>query len=303
MQKWIRGGWMVALSGVATAAAAATVVPLDMTTGRPVVEITAGTSRTLQMVLDTGATGSVVAAGVAEELGLAPVGRQLVGDPGGRGAHEVDRVALADVSLAGVPLGDVEAASLDLPAVPGPGGRPVDGVLGLRALDGHLVTLDLAAGELRLEPGGSLGPDDAGVVPYYLDRGLPWIQVTVGPLTVHAFLDTGNPGQLTMSEHLARHLELASEPVVVARGRTVSSTFEIRAAQLAGDVVVAGHVLSHPTIMFDGLHRGTEGNLGSGFLRQFVVTVDQQHHLLRLEPNGAAPAPLPHARSAGPDAG
>ncbi len=151
---------------VAATATAATTIPLDLSTGRPVVEVTIAGAQPLRMVLDTGAGGSVVDAGLAAELGLETVGRQRIGDPSGRGAHDVDRVALPDVRLGGVALGDLEAAPL------------------------------------------------------------------------------------------------------------------------AGELVVAGHAIDGPTIVLDGLHRGTQGNLGTGFLRRFVVTLDQANHLVRFAPHG-----------------
>jgi len=286
MTKRITTVFLIWIAAAATAAAATT-IPLDLSTGRPVVEVTIAGGQPLRMVLDTGAGGSVVDAGLAAGLGLETVGRQRIGDPSGRRAHDVDRVALPDVRLGGVALGDLEAAALDLPRAPGHERRPFDGVLSVRALAGHLATFDLAAGQLTLEPGGALDPDDEHVVPYYLDdMGIPWVHAAVGPLTVRAFLDTGSPGEISMAKALAKQLDLAEEPKVVGTARTVSGSFEIEAAPLAGEIVVAGHSIPGPTVVLDGLHRGTQGNLGTGFLRRFVVTLDQSNHLVRFAPHG-----------------
>jgi hypothetical protein len=192
------------------------------------------------------------------------------------------------MGLGDLDIGPIDATVLDFGTAMGHHGQPpFDGVLSVTALKGQLVTFDLVSGNLLLEPGGKLDSDDDHVVPYYLEGGSPWISITAADLTLRAFLDTGSPGEISMSRALADHLELAGPLRVVGHARTVSSEFDIYAAHLVGAVELAGHRLESPTLMFDGLHRGTQANIGSAFLRRFVVTLDLSQHLVRFEATDA----------------
>ncbi len=267
----------------ATTVVAATMVPLDMSSGRPVVEIEVNGSAPLKMVLDTGAGGSVIDAEVAQNLGLEVIGEQQIGDPSGRNQHTAKTVILPGVRIGGAALGDLEVGLLDLQKTLGHGHRSFDGVLSVRDLDRNLVTLDLAEGELRFTK-GELDLTEDNVVPYLTGKiGVPSVQVLVGPLTVQAVLDIGNPGQLSLARGVAKHLELDGPLEVVGKRKTASSTFEISAATLDGTVNLAGHTIENPTLFFDRLHHGTQSNIGSGLLSQFVVTIDQRKNLVRFE--------------------
>lgn len=280
MKRRISALWVVAMCTVVVVGASTT-IPIDMGSGRPVVEIEVEGGATLRMVLDTGASNTVIDASLADELGLEVVGEQLIGDPSGRKQHRAETMVLPGVRIGSTSFGDLEVAALNFPAAMGHGRRPFDGVLSVRNLSRQLVTLDLAAGELRLSE-GQLDLEEEGVVRFYTDdMAIPWVQMLVGPLTVHAFLDTGNPGQISLSKSISQYLELDGPLEVVGEGRTVSSTFEISAASLDGAVELAGHTIENPTLNFDKLHSGTQANIGSGLLRQFVVTLDQKNQLVR----------------------
>lgn len=285
MKKLVSIFWLASVWAVTTVTAA-TVIPLDMSSGRPVVEIEVNGTAPLKMVLDTGARGTVIDALVAQRLSLKIVGEQQIGDPSGHGQHTAKTVILPGVRIGGATLGDLEVGVLDLQKTLEHGHRSFDGVLSVRDLDRNLVALDLAQGELRLTK-GELDLTEENVVPYLIGKtGVPSIQVLVGPLTVHAVLDTSNPGQLSLARGVARHLDLHGPLEVVGKGKTVNSTFEISAATLDGTVNLAGHTIENPTLYFDRLHRGTQSNIGSGLLNQFVVTLDQSNNLVRFE-NGA----------------
>lgn len=274
----------VASMGVVAVANGATTIPIDMSTGRPVVEIEVNGSTPLRMILDTGAGGSVIDEKTAVDLGLEIIGEQKIGDPSGRNQQSTPVVALPDVRIGGVALGGLEAASLDFPTSLGHDRRPVDGVLSLRDLGRYLVTLNLAESSMRLTD-GHLDAAAPNVVPLRTGKmGIPWIQILVGPVTMRAFLDTGNPGQLSLARDVARYLELDGPLEKVGEGRTVSSSFKIYAAPLSGTVTLAGHRLENPILHFDRLHHGTQANIGSGLLRHYVVTLDQGNGLVRFEP-------------------
>jgi hypothetical protein len=74
---------------------------------------------------------------------------------------------------------------------------------------------------------------------------------------------------------------------VVGHARTVSNSFEIKAAPLDGDVTIGALVLSRPSIEFQPLF--PIANVGARVLRDLVLTFDQKNHRLRL----TKPAPHP----------
>jgi hypothetical protein len=100
---------------------------------------------------------------------------------------------------------------------------------------------------------------------------------------VSAHFDTGSPASISVPDSWEKRLKLDGPAKVIGRARTVNSEFEIRAAQLAGNVEIGGHVFDDPQIVFAGvLENANAVNIGSRLLSDFALTFDQKNQRVRM---------------------
>lgn len=136
-------------------------------------------------------------------------------------------------------------------------------------------------GRLRIER-GSLPPENGrDVIAFHDERGIPSFTMRVAGHDVDADLDAGSMGGIILPDSMASALPLASEPRVVGHARTVSNSFDIKAADLDGDVSVGALTFHRPTVEFQPLF--PMANLGSRMLRDLRVTFDQKGKRMRIE--------------------
>jgi hypothetical protein len=215
-----------------------------------------------------------VTSALQDALHLPQVGEVLTGDPSGK--NRVKRpVVRADL----VEIGGARFSGVDATVSDPPGGEAVGGVIGLALFAGLTATLDYPKGELRLnrEP---LGANDAHVVAFTAERGIPAIDVDVAGVTMRVDVDTGSPAVLSVPSSWSTKLTFTGAPRVVGKGRTGANEFEIRAAELRGDLRVAGFAETSPRV--DLVDLFPVANLGSRFLRQYAVTFDLVNHRMAL---------------------
>lgn len=122
-------------------------VPLQ-TIGRSLaITVKLNGERQARLILDTGATLTLLSRAIARDLGLygeSPVSSALVNTAGGQVTVDVMRVGT--IEAGGATARNVPVAIFDLPDVP----ANIEGLLGLSFLSHFLVTLDMEHGELRL---------------------------------------------------------------------------------------------------------------------------------------------------------
>src|SRR5262249_39558734 len=152
-------------------------VPMHWFTKRPVVEVKINDKGPYRFILDTGAQGSVLDQGLADELKLPVVGEARVGSPGGKGipAKQVrlDRVEVGDAVLSGVPAVAFDRSFLDR------GKDTPRGVLSASTFPGFLVTLDYPQSRFVIRRGQLPAADGARVFAYDAKRPLPEIPLSV----------------------------------------------------------------------------------------------------------------------------
>jgi hypothetical protein len=254
---------------------------------KPVVDVQINGKGPYRFYLDTGAQGSVLDQGLADELKLAAVGETRVGSPGGKGLP-AKQVRLDRVEVGGAVLHGVPAVSFDRTFLARGKDSP-RGVLSAATFPGFLVTLDYPQSRLVILPGQLPAPDGARVFGYDAKRPLPEIRLSVSGREVNVHLDSGSPGGITLPLELAKHLPLASKPVEVGRGKRVDQDVIIWGAKLNGQVKLGKYVLDNPDLRFQDI-RNAPGHVGYEFLRRFAVTLDALHHRIQLVPTDK---PLP----------
>ncbi len=260
------------------------VLPLDSDASRPTLQAKINGKGPFLFVLDTGAQGFIIYADLAKELGLPVVGKDTIGDPSDPDAIAVDRVRIESVDIDQVLLSGVTAISWDLPAsmknhIKG------RGVFGLRVLSAFLVTFDYPGSKIVIENGSLSARDGENVVEWRAkDDGLPTLKLTVGDVTFDAHIDSGAPSKLTLPENAREKFSYVDEPVVVGHGRTVNSEFKVWRGTLDGTVKLGTFIVNNPELGFVSMLDSTGyANIGTAFLRDFVVTFDHKSRLVRFK--------------------
>jgi len=251
------------------------VVPIVMTDHLPTVEAKVNGKGPFRFALDSGAGGVArISSELAKTLALEEIGEVLAGDPSGKNSVRVSIVRVDSIEIGGARFSGIDASTGDRPR---PGAT--DGVIGLALFNGLTATIDYPNHLLTLTR-DALPENGAHVVPYTKEHGVPEIEIEVAGIPLRVHVDSGSPALLTIPTSWAAQLPLG-EQRVTGRGRTVVNDFEIRAAELRGDIRVAGFAEKSPTV--DIVEIFPIGHIGSRFLRQYAVTFDVANKRMKLE--------------------
>lgn len=226
------------------------------------------------LVFDSGAAGTMrVSAELAKSLALEKVGEVVAGDPSGKNA---ERRALVRIDT--LDIGTEHFTNVQALAANGGGPVPGDGVIGLGLFKDMTVTIDYLKKEMRVSS-DPLPAKGEHVIPYTTPRGIPEIDIDVAGVPLHVDVDTGSPAVLSIPTSWAAKLPLG-EQRVVGRGRTSVNEFEIRAADLKGDLHVAGFAVTATRV--DIVDLFPVANIGGRLLRDYVVTFDTANKRMSL---------------------
>ena len=182
------------------------VVPLERTRGGDTPVLTFATDLgPVRLLLDTGATSSMVRPELAARLGLRPIpltpgAFRLAGGGADCQSLRPQRLPLPPLRMGGLSLVGVEALMLPVAALP----AGVDGVLGVPSLRLMPVAVDPLAQKLSLGP-GALRPQPRQTLPLRWHRGVPLLSLITVAGRVEALADTGAEG-LFLSPALAARL-------------------------------------------------------------------------------------------------
>jgi hypothetical protein len=224
------------------------------------VKVVAG-GDTLDFLLDTGGGVTIISPALAAKTGCAPSGLsrgyRMTGE---RLESPVCRAVALEV---GGFRTTVEASTMDLGPVLGPGAPRVDGMLSLRTFAGQAITLDVSGGQLTVESAASLERRARGMTPLRmrLATGLEggeltaYVAVPAAGEDLWLEWDSGNAAPTLLTPRSARLLGLPDS----ARGG------EARLAMAPGVEVLA------PVAVREIIH---DGVLSAGMVARAVWTAD-----------------------------
>lgn len=273
----------------ATAAVPISVAP----TGHAMVPVS-GPFGIRQFVFDTGAEGSAIYAGLANETGLEVSGTETL--QGQTGSAEAGLVRLDSLTLDGVTKGPIEALQLD----PRADGVPLSGIVGLDLFGDRTVDFDFPRRSLALlEPGqrppGLGGP---GLEATATTGGLLTIPLWIGRTTAVAVIDTG-ARKTRINWALGRLLGFA--PETIAGGDSIqgatNSAIETGSARVR-DVRLGRRALGEaPVLVADlpvfeafGVADRPAVILGLDWLEQTRLVIDFPARRVWFEESAAQPA-------------
>lgn len=276
----------LATAGCVTASRPLAVVPFDFVKNQILVPVTIKSRGPFTMLLDTAVTPSVVSADLVRELGL-PLDTSKTGEASGAGEGpglEIQQSSISQLNVGGIAAGDIDALATDTSSFSKRLGRPLQGILGQSFLEGRVVEIDYPARVVRIFDSRTAlprRPDDVRLPMEFAaaDDITPIIPIEVNGRTIPVSLDTGSSLTLSIYPHAVTELGLevvrakaTASDVLGARGKASVAEAEV------DSLGIGALVIMKPRITFgrkpqDEVSR-RKGNLGNGFLQNFVLTLD-----------------------------
>lgn len=275
-----------------------TCVPVQMSRG--VMNVRArinDDSSPVWMILDSGASVSVLADALAQARGIAIRSTGDVRGGIGEGAARIGMIGRIVVNVAGARIDTTNTVSIPLGPEFGVIDHAVDGVLGSDAFLKFVVRIDYAAASVTFTDATSFVYHGSGtIVPLTLSGNTPNVPVTVETngksFTANAELDTGSDGTIGLNRPFVDTNHLLD-------GRTTVAGFAMGVGGEAAIVVgridalrLGPFALAQPVVGFSRATQGAtasknmDGIMGSAVLQRFTVILDYPHRRAILEPNG-----------------
>ena len=290
-----------------SAASSSVIVDTRIVLGLTYVEGSINCSGPLHLVLDSGASYSIVTPQLAEKLHLKTEESTVTAGPGKGGDNLLHMIHNATLTLGATTITGQTIAALPIEYIEEEAGVPTDGLFGANFFSRFVVDEDYAAHAVRLlNPAAFTPPPGFISLPVFLGGDASFAQLTLeapdGTKLSGIFLvDTGFVGDLGFTEPFVRaHPALlrgkrADLPAVSA----VGGTFHIQMGRIQA-LTVGSFILREPVAAFPSNAAGVFANaqiagiLGNGVLKRFHVIFDWPHKQLLLAPNhdlsGRSPA-------------
>lgn len=228
------------------------------------------------------------------------------------GAGDANAVATARIaSAARVAMGELTMRSVPVLLMERPKGFPknVDGIVGGALFFRFAVRIDMSASTLDvIEPTEFTPPDDASVLPVRRAGGFMFVRAALtiddrDPVDAELVVDLGANQALSIYAHNAAGIAVPARSIESVVGRGLLSPIRgrigrVRSVRL-GDFTVDGVVASflNPEHAHAGDSNDTDGNLGAGLLKRFVVTFDHAANRIVLERGTAFDEPFEYDMS------
>jgi len=280
------------------------VVSFELYHNRVYVPVTINGAGPFTFVLDTGAAWSGVEESRAHDLHLKSKGTAtLIGN--GQQKVRVEVLRDLELSIAGVPVKESQAVAVRLEELESFEGRRIDGILGVRLFQEHVVEIDYARQVLRLYPAATYTYRGSGeAVPLHFGNGTALldgqIEVRSGELiNARLAIDLGTYSALRLYRHfLSDHRDIFSGlHSTESFGFGMGGEFPESQARVAS-LYIGKLKLSGPLVELSEATGGATatgayaGTVGGDILRRFTVILDYAHSRSFLEPNASFAAPF-----------
>ncbi|MDH3267431.1 MAG: retroviral-like aspartic protease family protein [Ignavibacteria bacterium] len=254
----------------------AIIIPLDLSSQRPVVELSIDGEGPYRFIFDTGSSGNVIDKELASKLNLEITGENRVSTPGSENVTIAKTVKAPLVSFEGSDiLKDADMTVMELRVM-----LPVDGVLSANFFSDYLITLDYPNSKLMLNI-GQLNESDKDVISFVQNEQVINIYILIDGKKIEAHLDSGNPGMFDIPFSLKDEFKFKAEPKEAGTISTPVASFKTWGATLDGEIKIGGVTYRNP-----GIHL-VEGflyaNVGYRILKDLKTTIDKKNNLIKFE--------------------
>lgn len=247
------------------------------------------------IVVDTGASSSVLDEGVARGHSVSLTGRNESHGAGGvqqgRDAHDIS------IEMAGLQFRRSRMIALDLSNLTQVGGRPMQMILGYELFESSVVRFDYGRGLMEVWDAEHAPRALAGAtVPMTLIQNHPYVEATLhvsgrAPLKGRFVIDSGSSGALLVApEVTARESLLNAFPrTLIAMGRGVGGEVRNHLGR-ADSFAIGGLTFARPMVAMPDSSGGrisavgSIGNIGGQILGRCSVTFDYARQQIHFEP-------------------
>ena len=243
------------------------IVPLYVSTSRPLAMLTIGDSAPMPVVFDTGTTENILDGGLAKSLGLKVVGRFNLVDDASKKSIEVPTAAVADARFSGVPL-DIEIVRI-------PDSRSGDevGVFGPNSFGNQFVVVEAGLNRLRIIA------KDSGFVPpgpgHAYKEDIPAAEIRIAGKSYDAVLDSGHDGALSLPADSVKSFPLKAPARIVGKAISALAEQDVFGGDLEGSVDIGPYSMSDPSVAFFD----TVINVGFPIIRKLTIVLDPANKL------------------------
>ena len=250
-------------------------VPFELYRGHIFVAAFVNGKGPYRFVFDTGASGMGRAdRRLVSELSLPKVGEEQNSD--GINVAPIDVVSADSLRLGSFQKRRLKLLSRDYNLHRKAGEAPVMGIIGRDFYKDRLLTIDYPKRTISFSD-GKLKRNDRGVVAYKPSFRIP-VCFSIG--CYDGKVDSGSNESIIIPKALVARIS-ASPPVHVGSGTSANTVFEMYEMQLLDPVSVSGVTARKQKVLYSDPSDDTI-NIGSDFLKDYVLTIDQRHRLLKI---------------------
>jgi predicted aspartyl protease len=269
-------------------------VPFRFEHNEILIQVAIGRHEPVTMMLDTDTDPSSINLSFAQSSGFKL--REIHGQVTGGGAErpQVYLTKLEGVQLGSLPARDLQAVAIDLTKIQDRLGIQVQGVLGNNFLAGRVLQIDYPAKLLRFYRSSSGLPNakpGQAVFAFQLgqDGDILMAGVGINGKSVKATLDTGSDGTFSLTPSAVEALGLTE---AASHGQPETSQgYKGTVQNTRGKVdrIAVGPIdIASPEVVFWGKGAGRDRrpwdvDIGNGFLRDYVVTIDYSKKRIALQ--------------------
>lgn len=254
-----------------------TCVPMKFADGMPVIPATLD-DHALSFGFDTGAPGGPgMDESVIKARKLKRIGDANISDPSLKNVLTVGLYELRNLKIGNITI-DKWVVAADPPREKRRLAEP-DGIIGLTAFAGYVVTIDYPGRRILFTKGRLPEPD--GRSSFHYKGGIPGVTLSLEGHEIDAHIDTGNARYgLIIPEKLAAQLSGYAKRFPIGVARTVNNKFDLMAMPLsdsrAGDFPLYAGTAAFPSV-------AGKANIGSLILQDMVVKVDPANAIVSLQ--------------------
>ena len=257
-----------------------TSIPFELDHGHIFVDAFVNGRGPFRFGFDTGASGMGRAdSSLAAALSLPRVDEAANSD--GVKTATADVVAVESLRVGDLEKRKVQLISRDYNAGRTPGLQPIMGIIAREFFADELVTIDYPAKEITFAR-GQLKLGEAGVVAYGASFTVP---VCFASGCYPGKIDTGSSRSFVVPKDLVPKLS-ASQPAAIGQGLRTNGVLTLYEMTLNEPVHIAGITATRQKILY-AEPSGDTIVIGTKFLKDYVLTVDQQNHLLKISMPGS----------------
>jgi len=252
-------------------------VPMESSSGLPVVSARINGRGPYKFIIDTGAMHSVFSENLARELGLPSIAHAAMGRPGSTKPLPATVTRVAKIEIGSLTIEGVTAVFADLSAVFLKKAPDVQGVLSAAMVPGLLVTYNFPARKIEFRH-GELPSEDGQTIFVWPAGNLPSLTADVGGQSVRMDVDTGAISGFVVDTAVANKLQWLEAPSEGEKIRTVDMETKTFTGRMNGIIRVGKFSFENPRVDY---HEGFN-NVGYEVLKDFIVTLDSKNRRFEL---------------------